>query len=56
MQGREARVMTTFLRSKLDDLDTVIPALRGLAVLTSLETFSDDAAVEMIESCVELFS
>lgn len=42
--------MATFLSSKLDDIDTVQPALRGLGVLVNLQTFSDQSAVEAIES------
>lgn len=51
VQEYEARVMTAFLLSKLDDLDTVQPALRGLGVLTDMKTFSDESAIETVESC-----
>lgn len=48
--------MTTFLRGKLEDVDTVQPALRGLRVLANLETFSDQCAVEMMDSYVCVMS
>ncbi|KAF8308312.1 hypothetical protein DL93DRAFT_2231691 [Clavulina sp. PMI_390] len=52
LQHREARVLTTFLRGKLEDVDTIQPALRGLAVLTDLDTFAGDAAVQVVESLI----
>ena len=45
-----ARVLVSFYSGKLDDPETVIPALNGLVSLTSLPTFSDADAGETVKA------
>ena len=45
-------VLTVFYCDKLDDTDTIIPALKGLAPLTSNTSFTSDDAVTSIKAWV----
>lgn len=45
-----ARVLVNFYCGKLDDSDTVIPALKGLVPLCKLPTFTSSDAIQTIES------
>ncbi|WWC93066.1 uncharacterized protein L201_008031 [Kwoniella dendrophila CBS 6074] len=47
------QTLTNFYISKLDDFDSLPPALGGLTVLSRLSTFDDDAAVEVYKGIVE---
>ncbi|WRT69441.1 uncharacterized protein IL334_006427 [Kwoniella shivajii] len=47
------QTLTNFYLSKLDDFDSLPPALGGLTVLSKLSTFDDDAAVEVYKGLVE---
>ncbi|WWD04098.1 hypothetical protein V865_002163 [Kwoniella europaea PYCC6329] len=47
------QTLTNFYLSKLDDFDSLPPALGGLTVLSKLSTFDDDAAVEVYKGVVE---
>ncbi|WVW86641.1 hypothetical protein I302_108694 [Kwoniella bestiolae CBS 10118] len=47
------QTLTNFYLSKLDDFDSLPPALGGLTVLSKLATFDDDAAVEVYKGVVE---
>jgi hypothetical protein len=42
-----AVTLTRFYLSKLDDFDSLPPALSALIILSKLPTFDDDAAVEV---------
>ncbi|KAL5536863.1 hypothetical protein ACEPAF_686 [Sanghuangporus sanghuang] len=44
------RVLVSFYSGKLEDPETVIPALKGLVSLTSLPTYSDPDAVESVKA------
>ncbi|KAK4683806.1 DNA repair/transcription protein MET18/MMS19, partial [Tremellales sp. Uapishka_1] len=48
-----ARTLTTFYVSKLDDFDSLPPALTALTILSKLPTFDDDAAVDVYKGVVE---
>ncbi|KZT25249.1 ARM repeat-containing protein [Neolentinus lepideus HHB14362 ss-1] len=47
---QSVKVLTSFLCGKLDDLETVVPALKGLASLTYLPTFTSDDAVDVVNA------
>ncbi|WVR08275.1 hypothetical protein IAU60_005322 [Kwoniella sp. DSM 27419] len=47
------QTLTNFYISKLDDFDSLPPALQGLTVLSKLPTFDDGAAVEVYQGLVE---
>ncbi|KAF8587853.1 ARM repeat-containing protein [Ramaria rubella] len=47
---QSAHVLTVFLRDKLDDIETIIPALKGLVPLTSNPSFMPDDAVATIKA------
>ncbi|KAG8974923.1 hypothetical protein FRC05_006600 [Tulasnella sp. 425] len=47
-----AHVLLTFYEQKLDDSDTVIPALHGLLTLVSLPTFASSDAVSLFQALV----
>ncbi|KAF8328366.1 ARM repeat-containing protein [Cantharellus anzutake] len=47
LSAQSTRVLSTFLSGKLDDYDTIEPALKGLAVLVGHPTFSDASASEV---------
>ncbi|CAE6521545.1 unnamed protein product [Rhizoctonia solani] len=49
---QSTRVLTTFYCEKIQDADTVIPALDGLLTLTSLPTFGENEAKETAQSIV----
>ncbi|KAG6865136.1 hypothetical protein C0991_004873 [Blastosporella zonata] len=44
------RVLTTFYCGKLDDTETIIPALKGLNTLTALPTCSPDDAASIVQA------
>ncbi|ODO00637.1 DNA repair/transcription protein MET18/MMS19 [Cryptococcus wingfieldii CBS 7118] len=46
-------VLTSFYLSKLDDFDSLPPALSGLTVLSKLSTFDGSAAVDVYKGIVE---
>jgi DNA repair/transcription protein MET18/MMS19 len=46
----EARVLTTFYCDKLDDTETIIPALKGLVSLTALPSFTSIDALTVIHA------
>ncbi|WVQ75192.1 hypothetical protein IAR50_004803 [Cryptococcus sp. DSM 104548] len=46
-------VLTNFYLSKLDDFDSLSPALSGLTVLSKLSTFDGGAAVDVYKGIVE---
>jgi DNA repair/transcription protein MET18/MMS19 len=48
--GMQVRVLTSFYCEKLDDTETIIPALRGLASLTTLPTFSSSEATSVVQA------
>ncbi|CAE6522908.1 unnamed protein product [Rhizoctonia solani] len=52
----KARVLTTFYCEKIQDADTVIPALDGLLTLTSLPTFGENEAKETAQSHIAMKS
>ncbi|OCF43478.1 DNA repair/transcription protein MET18/MMS19 [Kwoniella heveanensis CBS 569] len=45
--------LTNFYLSKLDDFDSLPPALQGLTILSKLPTFDDSAAVDVYKGIVE---
>lgn len=45
-----ARVLVTFYTERLDDSDTVIPALKGLLCLSQLPTFTAIEATEVFQA------
>jgi DNA repair/transcription protein MET18/MMS19 len=45
-----ARVLITFYCGKLDDTETIVPALKGLATLVSLPTCTPSDAEEIIRA------
>ncbi|WWC65616.1 uncharacterized protein I303_108236 [Kwoniella dejecticola CBS 10117] len=47
------QTLIKFYLSKLDDFDSLPPALGGLTVLSKLSTFDDDAAIEVYKGVVE---
>lgn len=49
-----ARVLTTFYCDKIQDADTVIPALEGLLTLASLSTFGVNEATDAVRAYVIL--
>ncbi|CAE6466774.1 unnamed protein product [Rhizoctonia solani] len=51
-----ARVLTTFYCEKIQDADTVIPALDGLLTLTALPTFGGNEAKDTAQSIVDHIS
>ncbi|CAE6485127.1 unnamed protein product [Rhizoctonia solani] len=52
----KARVLTTFYCEKIQDADTVVPALDGLLTLTSLPTFGANEAKDTAQSIVSHIS
>ncbi|TXT13309.1 hypothetical protein VHUM_00676 [Vanrija humicola] len=48
-----ARTLTNFYLAKLDDFDSLPPALDALLVLSKLPSFDDDTAVEVYREIVE---
>ena len=49
---RIAQTLTRFYLSKLDDFDSLSPALSALIVLSKQSTFDDEAATEVYKGCV----
>ncbi|TFK51878.1 ARM repeat-containing protein [Heliocybe sulcata] len=47
---QSVKVLTSFLCGKLDDPETVVPALKGLASLTYLPTFTSSDAVDVVNA------
>jgi DNA repair/transcription protein MET18/MMS19 len=47
-----AQTLTRFYLSKLDDFDSLAPALNALIVLSKQTTFDDEAAAEVYKGCV----
>ncbi|WVF68679.1 hypothetical protein IAT40_003451 [Kwoniella sp. CBS 6097] len=47
------QTLTNFYLSKLDDFDSLPPALQGLTILSKLPTFDDTAAVDVYKGIVE---
>lgn len=52
IERHAARVLMTFFCSKLDDTETVIPALKGLKVLVVFPTSTSTDAIEIIRAYV----
>jgi DNA repair/transcription protein MET18/MMS19 len=50
-----AQTLTRFYLSKLDDFDSLSPALSALIVLSKQPTFDDDAAREVYRGWVTAF-
>jgi DNA repair/transcription protein MET18/MMS19 len=50
MFGMQVRVLASFYCGKLDDTETIIPALKGLATLTALPTFSSTDATSVVQA------
>ncbi|OCH91496.1 ARM repeat-containing protein [Obba rivulosa] len=50
LNRQAARVLVTFYCGKLEDTETIIPALKGLVSLTSLPTFTGSDAVEVVKA------
>lgn len=48
--GVPVRVFTSFYCEKLNDTETVIPALRGLVTLTALPSFSSFEATNIVQA------
>lgn len=46
----KVRVLTNFYCEKLDDTETIIPALKGLVTLTDLPTFSSSDATSVVQA------
>ena len=46
----QVKVLVTFFISKLEDTDTIVPALKGLVSLSSRPTFTDLDAVELAKA------
>lgn len=49
-----ATTLTNFYMSKLDDFDSLPPALNGLTTLSKLTTFDDTAAVDVYKRFVDV--
>ncbi|KAF8347787.1 Dos2-interacting transcription regulator of RNA-Pol-II-domain-containing protein [Amanita rubescens] len=47
------KVLTSFYCGKLDDTETVIPALKGLVILTALPSFTSEEATTVIRAFFE---
>lgn len=47
---QSVRVLTNFYCEKLDDTETIIPALKGLVTLTDLPTFSSSDATSVVQA------
>ena len=47
-----AQTLASFYTSKVDDFDSLPPALEALTVLSKLSTFDDETAVEVYQACV----
>ncbi|KAG6909334.1 hypothetical protein DXG01_000934 [Tephrocybe rancida] len=47
---QSVRVLTTFYCSKLDDTETIIPALKGLSTLTALPSCSSSDATSIVQA------
>lgn len=45
-----AKVLVKFMSDKLDDTDTIIPALKGLASLVTLPAFTSVEAVDVMKA------
>ncbi|KAI0352164.1 ARM repeat-containing protein [Trametes cingulata] len=50
LNRQSVRVLTTFYCGKLEDTETIIPALKGLATLTKLPAFTSSDALEVIKA------
>ncbi|KAI0773303.1 ARM repeat-containing protein [Trametes elegans] len=50
LNRQSVRVLTTFLCGKLEDTETIIPALKGLATVTKLPAFTSTDAVEVVKA------
>ncbi|KAF5355338.1 hypothetical protein D9758_006078 [Tetrapyrgos nigripes] len=50
LNRQSARVLTKFYCSKLEDFDTIIPALKGLATLTTLPTSTEEDVPEILKA------
>ena len=48
--GMSVRVLASFYCEKLDDTETIIPALKGLVTLTALPTFSSSEATSTVQA------
>lgn len=46
------KVLVTFFRGKLDDTETIIPALRGLVALVAKPAFGSNDAIEVVRGSV----
>ncbi|GAB1518385.1 hypothetical protein RhiTH_001444 [Rhizoctonia solani] len=53
---QSTRVLTTFYLEKIQDADTIIPALDGLLTLTSLPTFGTNEATDTAHSVISHIS
>ncbi|KAI0372603.1 ARM repeat-containing protein [Pilatotrama ljubarskyi] len=50
LNRQSVRVLTTFYSGKLEDTETIIPAIKGLATLTKLPAFTSSDALEVIKA------
>ena len=48
----QVRVLTTFYCGKLDDTETIVPSLDGLATLVTLPQFTASDALEVVKAFV----
>lgn len=44
------RVLVTFFRGKLEDTETIIPALKGLVALVTKPAFGSSHAVDILQA------
>lgn len=47
---RQVRVLTTFFCDKLEDTETIIPALKGLVSLTTLPAFTSNEVLTVVNA------
>ncbi|EMD39279.1 hypothetical protein CERSUDRAFT_82017 [Gelatoporia subvermispora B] len=50
LNRQAVRVLVTFYCGKLEDTETIVPALKGLVSLTSLPTFTGTDAIEVVNA------
>ncbi|KAL4245852.1 MMS19 nucleotide excision repair protein [Abortiporus biennis] len=50
LSRQSVRVLVTFFRGKLEDTETIVPALEGLATLVTLPNFASSDAIDIIQS------
>ncbi|OBZ73673.1 MMS19 nucleotide excision repair [Grifola frondosa] len=52
LNRQSVRVLVTFYCGKLEDTETIVPALKGLVSLTSLNAFTSSDAVEVMKALI----